>query len=214
MADGTINESMVKVLSRRKRRRPTFYLAIGSGVLLVFLIAWFIGLYNSLVVLRQDAITARYQVDNSIQYRENLFPLLLEAVARFASHEDHIFDYTSDKRAETLKPQPPTREEIEAVVQGARSDWAAALSKIMAWAENYPDLKTSESFQMMMSKMSDVEQEIYEKRVAYNDAVNIYTSAIRAFPKNTLAYLLGFDKEPYYEISGKSEWRIDNAIEK
>jgi len=199
---------MVRVLSRRKHWRPGVYLIIASSILLLVVMVWAIGLYNSLVGLRQDVITAKYQIDSSVQYRENLFPLLVEAVATFVSHEDHIFDYTSDKRAETLRPTPPTRQEIEQLVKSARSDWQGALAKIMAWAENYPDLKTSDSFQTMMSKMSDVEQEIYDKRVAYNDVVNIYTTAIRTFPKNTLAFLLGFDREPYYEIAGESEWQI------
>ena len=209
MEAGTVNETMVKVLSQRNRRSLGVYLTIACAVLLsvVFLI-WLIYVYNSLVRLRQDVITANFQIDTSEQYRENLFPLLVEAVAMFVGHEDRVFDYTSDKRAETIKP--PTRQEIDEVVKNARSDWEGALAKIMAWAENYPDLKTSDSFQVMMSKMSEVEQEIYDKRVAYNDAVNIYTTAIRTFPKNSVGFLLGFDKEPYYEIAGESEWQIGN----
>ena len=209
MEESTVNQSMVRVLSQRNYRLAGVYLIVASSVLLLLVVSvWLIGLYNSLVTLGQDVITAQYQIDSSVQYRENLFPLLVEAVARFVSHEDHIFDYTSDKRAETLRPTPPTRQEIEQLVKNARSDWQGALAKIMAWAENYPDLKTSDSFQTMMLKMSEVEQEIYDKRLAYNDAVNIYTTAIRMFPKNTIAVLLGFGRKPYYEIAGESEWQI------
>ena len=209
MEAGTVNESMVRALSqRRKRCRVGVYLTIACSIILLAVVAWMIGLYNSLITLRQDVITAKYQIDSSVQYRENLFPLLVETVARFVSHEDRVFDYTSDKRAETIGPTRPTKQELAELVKNAQSDWQGALAKIIAWAENYPELKTSESFQTMMLKMSEVEQEIYAMRVAYNDAVNIYTTAIRTFPKNTLAVLLGFERTPYYEIAGESEWQI------
>ena len=206
MEDSTINESMVKVLSKKKRRNTGDYLIVASFILLLALLVWLIILYNSLVTLRQNVVTARYQIDSSVQYRENLFPLLVEAVAIFVGHEDHVFGYTSDKRTEIVKP--PAKEEIQELIETARSDWRGALARILAWAENYPDLKTSESFQTMMLKMSEVEEEIYQKRVAYNDEVNIYTTAIRTFPKNTIATLLGFDRTPYYSVAGKSEWQL------
>ena len=211
MAESTVNQAMVDVLSQRKNSRSGVFLMIVAFVLLLVVVAWLITRYNLLVALGQEVITANYQIDSSVQYRENLFPVLVEAVATFVSHEDHIFDYASNKRAETLGPAPPTKQEIEALVRNARSDWQGALGKIMAWAENYPDLKTSDSFQMMMSNMSKVEQEIYDKRLAYNDAVNMYTTAIRTFPTNTIAFLLGFDREPYYEIAGEPEWQVGNS---
>jgi len=211
MEVGTVNESMVRALSqRRKRCRVGVYLIIACSILLLVVLVWLTGLYNSLVILGQDVITAKYQIDSSEQYRENLFPLLVEAVVKFVGHEDRVFDYTSDKRAEIIGPTRPTKQEIEQLIKDAQSDWQSALAKIMAWAENYPELKTSESFQTMMKKMSEVEQEIYDNRLAYNDAVNIYTTAIRSFPKNTVAVLLGFEKEPYYEVTGESEWQIAN----
>lgn len=207
MAEDTVNKSMVKVLARRRHRwRAIWVLLVSSIVLLglMVLLAWY---YNSLVALRQDVRAARYQVYSAEQFRTNLFPDLVEAVVRFVSHEDRVFDYTSDSRTQSIKP--PSRKEIEDLVKGAKADWQAALSKIIAWSESYPELKTSESFQMMMSKMADVEKEIFERRVAYNDAVNIYTTTCRSFPSNSVAFVFGFETVPYYEVSGKPEWLME-----
>jgi len=212
MVEASINESAIRALAKQRRRRTGYrVLILSAGIGLLVLAVLFIRYYNVLVTLRQDAITARYQIDSAVQYRENLFPLLVEAVATFVSHEDDIFNYTNDKRAESLRRPAPTRQEIQELVNRVRTDWEGALTTIMAWAEQYPDLKTSESFQTMMETMSAVEQEIYEKRLAYNDMVNGYTTRIRTFPTNTLAFLLRFETSPYYETPGESEWRIAPA---
>lgn len=210
MVEVTINESAVRALSRQRRRQTGYrVMIISSGLVLLVLVAALIRYYNLLVAVEQDALTAKSQIDNAVQYRENLFPLLVEAVATFVSHEDHIFDYTNDRRAESLKPQPPTKQEIEDLVKSARTDWQGALTKIMAWAEQYPDLKTSDSFRTMMEKMSKVEQEIYERRLTCNQMVNRYTTVVRTFPENAVAFLLRFGDQSYCEVPGESEWRID-----
>ena len=206
MAEATVNKSMVRVLSMRGRRWPAVCLIAVSCIVPILMLAGVTYYYNSFVALRQDVNAANYQIDSAVQLRANLFPLLVEAVVRFVSHEDRVFDHTSDARTESMGH--PTRKEVEDLIQKARTDWRGALPRIMAWAENYPDLKTSESFQLMMSQMSEVEKEIYERRVAYNDAVNIYTTALRSFPRNTVALVFRFEMMPYYQIDGESEWRI------
>lgn len=199
---------MVKVLSQRKPGKWRIFLLAGSFVLLLVVFAGLVRYYNALVVLRQNAITARRQIENAEQYRENMFPLLVEAVVMFVSHEDDVFNYASDKRVDSLRQPRPDKAEIEALAQDVKTDWRAALSKVMAWAENYPDIKTSECFQAMMEKMTEIEREVYDKRVANNEAVNTYVISIRKFPSNTLAFVLGFEAEPYYEIHGELEWRM------
>lgn len=207
MAEETVNKSMVKVLSRRRPRWRAILALLVSCIVLLGLMVLLAYYYNSLVALRQDVRAARYQVDSAEQFRTNLFPELVEAVTTFVSHEDRVFDYTSDSRTQSVSR--PSREEIEDLVKRSKTDWQDALSKIIAWAENYPELKTSDSFQTMMSKMAEVENEIFERRVAYNDAVNIYTTTCRSFPTNGVAFMFGFEVVPYYEVSGKPEWLME-----
>ena len=81
-----------------------------------------------------------------------------------------------------------------------------ALSKIMAIAENYPQLVTSDSYRLLLGQIADVENQIYKKRVEYNDAVNVYNTRFLTFPVNLIGGMLGFSKQPYFEWTNKPEW--------
>ena len=206
MERSTVSESMVGLLEQRTRINPAVYILMIMFPLWVILLIYVAIWYNHMVFLYQEMTTGMAQIEVAVQYRENLFPLLVEATARFVKHEDRVFDYTTDKRTDALRQAPPSQEEIEGVANMARSDWQTALGRIMAWAENYPDLKTSVTFQTMMTQMSQVEQEIATRRHTYNQASNVYVTAAHSFPTNVVSRIFGFVDSPYVKMSGESEW--------
>ena len=208
MEYGTINESMVGLLAQRTRVRPSVVILVITfpvyAILMIYVAIW----YNHMTYLYQQMTTGKAQIDVAVQYRQNLFPLLVEATARFVKHEDRVFDYTTDKRTDALRQASPSQEEIEGVANMAKSDWQSALGRIMAWAENYPDLKTSVTFQTMMTQMSLVEQEVATRRHTYNQASNVYTTAAHSFPTNAVSRIFGFVDSDFVALSGESEWNF------
>ncbi len=92
-------------------------------------------------------------------------------------------------------PDPPTL---------TVGDSLGVLSRLMAVAEQYPDLKLSATFQSLMAALIEVEKDLAAERIGYNDRVNVYTTNLMMFPVNICAYLFGFEKEPYFEADERA----------
>ncbi|MBF0102956.1 MAG: LemA family protein [Desulfobacterales bacterium] len=164
--------------------------------------------YNYLTTLKSDMLTAEAQVSTAIQYRANLVPVLIESVVGFVEHEDNVFMRTVDARERSLVS---SNQAVEALRQSAQQPMDDILKKIMAIAEQYPDLKTSEPFQLLMKQVSDAELQIYKQRVSYNDKVNIFTTATWMFPGNFyVALLFDFHFHDYFKGKHQSEWPTES----
>jgi LemA protein len=200
----------------RKSRSKRFWIVVS---ILVFSSLLLLGAkiyyYNLFVNLQQDIKSIQAQIGSSFQMRENLVPVLTSAVTNFVKHEDNVFMHTTDTRANSISPRPS-----EEGISKARTSLPTSrgteelLSRLLAIAEQYPDLKSSEPFQLLMSKIADAETTIWEKRIEYNNTVNRYNSVITSFPGIVYGLLFGFRKEPYFEWAGKPEWVFElNANE-
>jgi len=159
--------------------------------------------YNRLTTFKYDVVNAEAKVDSAIQYRANLVPVLIKTVASFVAHEDDVFFRAVDARERSLTMAGPVSEELE---KAAKRPMEEILDKIMAIAEQYPDLKTSEPFQLLMKQVTEAEAEILKQRFDYNDKANIYTTAMSMFPGNLYAALFNFPTYKYFEGIRKSEW--------
>jgi len=156
--------------------------------------------YNSLVS-QEEAIKAQWaQVENQLQRRNDLIPNLVETVKGYASHEEGVFKDIADSRSKLLAAKSPG-EAIEAANQQT-----SALGRLLAIAENYPNLKANEQFNRLMDELSGTENRIAVERMRYNQKVQEYETSRRQFPTNLTAKMFGFNKEyPFFQAAPEAK---------
>jgi len=160
----------------------------------VVLFAFFlIGMYNSLVQLRVRADSAWSDIDVQLKRRHDLIPNLVETVKGYAQHEQGVFKDIADARSQLLNAKSP-EEKIEAA-----NRQTSALGRLLAIAENYPQLKANEQFNRLMDELSGTENRLAVERMRYNQKVEEYNAARRQFPANLTAKMFGFKEYPYFQ---------------
>jgi LemA protein len=150
-------------------------------------------LYNRLVRLRNRSENSWAQVDVQLRRRYDLIPNLVEAVKGYASHERATFDEVT--RARTAAQQAQGVEEQAK----AENVLTAALGRLFAVAEAYPELRATENFQQLQAQLAEVEQNIVISRQVYNDAVLSYENALETVPTNVVAGMFNFQPRAYFE---------------
>ena len=152
--------------------------------------------YNRLVRLRNRAENSWAQVDVQLRRRYDLIPNLVEAVKGYAAHERGTFDEVTQART--------AAQQAQGVAEQAQAENAltAAIGRLFAVAEAYPQLRATENFQQLQAQLADVEQKIAVSRQVYNDAVLTYDNALETVPTNIVAGLFGFRPQAYFETEG------------
>src|SRR5438270_5484627 len=149
--------------------------------------------YNKFVG-QEEAIKSQWaQVENQLQRRNDLIPNLVETVKGYAQHEEGVFKEIADARSRLLAAKSP--EETIA----AANQQTAALGRLLAVVENYPNLKANEQFNRLMDELSGTENRIAVERMRYNQAVQAYNTARRQFPANLTARVFGFKEYPFFQ---------------
>ena len=151
-------------------------------------------IYNRLVRLRNRTDNAWSQVDVQLRKRYDLVPNLVETVKGYAAHEQSVFDEVTRLR---VAAQGASSVEGQARAENALT---AALGRLFAVAEDYPELRASENFQTLQGQLDEVESNIAVARQIYNDTVLTYQNAIQTIPNNIVAGLFGFKGRSYFEI--------------
>ena len=162
------------------------------GVVLVVIIA-IIGIYNSLITLRQRVKNAWSQIDVQLQRRFDLIPNLVECVKGYMAHEKDTLEKVTELRTSWAKA---TTVEEKANLDNQLS---GALKTIMAVSENYPDLKANQNFSELQEELRNTENKISYSRQFYNDSVTRYNTKIQLFPSNIIASLFHFVAESLFE---------------
>lgn len=182
-------------------KRSTVVILVVVGVVLV-LFFWFKNGYNSMVKEQEGVQTAWSQVENVYQRRADLIPNLVNTVKGYAAHESQTLEGVVKARAKatqlTVDPENLTPEKL-AAYQEAQGELGAALGKLLAIQENYPDLKANENFLALQSQLEGTENRISTERMKFNEAAKRYNVLIRVFPKSIIASLFGFEKMPYFQ---------------
>jgi LemA protein len=155
-----------------------------------------VALYNRLVRLRNRSENAWAQVDVQLRRRYDLIPNLVEAVKGYAAHERGTFEAVTNARA--------AAQQAQGVVQQAEAEnvLSAALGRLLAVAEAYPQLRATENFQQLQAQLADVEQNIAVARQVYNDTVLTYGNALETVPTNVVAAIFNFGPRAYFEAEG------------
>lgn len=161
----------------------------GIVAAVVIVIAGVVGIYNSLVAKDVAVTTAWAQVESQYQRRMDLLPNLVNSVKGYAKHERDIFTQVANARAR-LAGATTVKGKIDAA-----GGLDGALSRLLAIAENYPNLKADANFRQLMDNLEGTENRIAVARMRYNEAVQDYNTSVRRFPTVILAGMFGFERE-------------------
>ncbi len=152
--------------------------------------------YNRLVRLRNEADTGWANIDVQLQRRTDLIPNLVEAVRGYAAHERAVFDEVTKARAALQQASTP------GAAGDANDVLTAALGRLFAVAEAYPDLKASENFLRLQEDLTDTEDKISAARRYYNSTVMHFNTAIQSIPWVLVAKPLGFRAKEFFSAAG------------
>ncbi len=163
---------------------------------------WAVSGYNSLVTSEENVKSAWSQVENVYQRRLDLIPNLVATVKGYAEHEQETLESVVAARSKatqiTVDPGQLTEENI-AAYQEAQGEIGAALGRLIAISENYPDLKANRNFMELQAELAGTENRIATERRKYNETAKAYNTMVRRFPKNLLASMFGFGQKGYFE---------------
>ena len=169
---------------------------------------WVKGAYNGFVEKDEAVKTAWSQVENVYQRRADLIPNLVETVKGYAAHEKETLEGVVAACAKatqiTVDPENMTPEKLKEY-QAAQGELGAALGKLLAITENYPDLKANENFLQLQAQLEGTENRITVERGKFNDVAKEYNVSIRTFPANILAGMFGFQQRSYFEAAAGAE---------
>lgn len=167
----------------------------------VIIVGYFWTTYNSFVSLEQGVESAWANVETQYQRRSDLIPNLVSTVKGYATHEQETLEQVVAARAAATSVTGNTAE-----YAAAQDGVTSALSRLIAIAENYPDLKANQNFLELQSQLEGTENRIAVARQTYNEVVKSYNVAIRRFPANLAASMFGFEKSELFKAAeGSSE---------
>ena len=173
-----------------------FLIVIG---LLVLAVMFFVGIYNGLVRLRNQVRDAWSQIDVQLKRRYDLIPNLVETAKGYMKHERETFEAVTQARAAAAG----------ATTMGdranAESGLTAALGRLFAVAEAYPDLKANQNFLALQEELTSTENKISFSRQFYNDSVMNYNNKTQMFPSNIVAGMFNFRDEEFFELEEPAE---------
>ena len=178
-----------------KRLKPWQIILIVVAVLAVALVGYTVKSYNGLVTLKQEVTQKESDIQTTLQRRADLIPNLVNTVKGYASHEESIMKEVSDARA-ALVGANNTGDQL-----AANEQMTSALNRLLAIAENYPDLKANTNFIQLQDELSGTENRITQARRAYNDAVKTYNTKIQRFPTSLIAGIFNFEAFDYFQAN-------------
>ena len=148
---------------------------------------------NKLVGQEQETKQVFANVQVYLQRRNDLIPNLVNTVKGYAKHEEEVFNAVTEARQNMINAKTP-----EETVQ-ADAALSSAVGRLLAIAEDYPDLKANENFLSLQDELAGTENRIAVARKDVNEKVTAYNTSIKLFPKNIVAKMFGFNELPLFE---------------
>jgi LemA protein len=183
---------------------------LGLLVLAVVLIAWFAGIYNGLVNLRNRFKNAFAQIDVQLKRRHDLIPNLVETAKGFLAHERETLEAViaarnSAEGARTRAAADPGDPQAMQGLASAEAGLSGVLGRFFALSEAYPDLKSNQNMMQVSEELSTTENKIAFARQSYNDSVMRYNNKCEMVPSNLVASMFGFQRAEFFEVEVDAE---------
>ena len=171
-------------------------------------IVWGVSTYNGFVTRSEKVDNAWSQVENQYQRRLDLIPNLVNTVKGYAAHEQQTFEQVVEARAKATQvvvdAERLTAEQL-AEYNEAQGAVGAALGRLMAIGEAYPELKASNNFMELQAQLEGTENRIAVARKDFNEAVKAYNIKTKRFPSNLIANMFGYEAKAYFESKAGAE---------
>ena len=177
---------------------------MGKGLIVVIVVVLILLMFGGMYVSSKNQMVAKSEtiksnfaeVDNNMKRRADLIPNLVETVKGIAGQEQKVFGEIAQARSQLLNASSPA-DKI-----AANNQVTGALGRLLAIAENYPQLKSSENFLRLQDELAGTENRLAVSRKRYNDAIQDYNTFIGQFPNSLFAGFAGFSRNnDYYQIS-------------
>jgi LemA protein len=162
---------------------------------IVVVLGWLVVIYNRLVALRQTTNQSWADIEVQLKQRHDLIPNLVETVKGYAAHERTTLDAVISARNSAVAARGPEQ------ASAAEGQLGAALGRLFALSEAYPDLKANTNFLALQSELSTVENTLAAARRFFNNAVSEYNAAIQSIPAVFFAGSVGFAPRGFFELS-------------
>jgi len=160
---------------------------------------WGISVYNGLVRRKNVVAEAWSGIEAQLKRRADLIPNLVETVKGYAGHERQTFEDLAK-----LRIQGQAQSDVAARAQTEQAI-TAAIGRVLAVAEAYPQLRASENFQSLQKDLGDIEEQIQLARRYYNGAVRDFNVMIEQFPSSLIAGWGGFKPAQFFEIENAAD---------
>ncbi len=177
---------------------------LGSGVLIGLILVF---IYNSLVSKRNMVRNAFSSIDVNLRKRHDLIPNLVETVKGYAKHEIETFTRLVEARQQIDSGNLSESERLR-----VEERIGPAMHRLMAVAEDYPDLRSSDHFLNLQRTLTEVEEQISAARRAYNAAVFEINNGVESFPSNLIANAFGFKRHDFFEAGADERASVDVRI--
>ena len=184
---------------------PIIGIVLGVGFLLfgVIFVGYVIGMYNSLVRIKHNIDKAWSNIDVLLKQRHDELTKILGTVKGYMKHEEGVLVKVTEARTKFLSAQTVhEKAEADNMITGA-------LKTLFSVSESYPDLKANTNFTSLQNRISDLENQIADRREFYNDSVNTFNIRIEQIPDVFLARLLGYTARELFQVSEEDRQDVE-----
>ena len=169
------------------------------GVIFVVIVLcglFFISIYNGLVSQKANVEQEEAKIEATLQRRYDLIPNVVNSVKGYMAHEDKIFTEIAEARAKIGSNSATSADKKK-----AEGELDSAISRLLVVKESYPELKSNEQIQTLITELEGTENRIYVARTDYNKVAAQYNAKIQKFPTNIVANMFGFEKAELVEAT-------------
>ncbi len=165
------------------------------ALLIIIALSYFIGIFNKIVMLKNNVDKAFVNIDVILMQRAEEIPELVKVASKFMEHETTLLTHLTKLRTDFLNARS-MEEKIE-----NDAEFSKAVKTLFATSENYPTLLSNNNFVELQRRVSQMEDKIADRREFYNDSVNLYNIGIQEFPNVILARLFGYREKSLFMVS-------------